>query len=143
MNGQIVPDFTLANLILALILFPIFVTIMSILKEPYRQKVNAGLIAVAGGAYINAGLMPFDQMFNVLLVFIAYKGLQNYKFIALGWILHTCWDIVHHFYGNPIDPSVPESTNVCAFFDVLLATWFFFNAPSIFDFVKTKLRPTH
>jgi Family of unknown function (DUF6010) len=143
MNSHIIPDFTLANFILAIILAPIFIIIMSLLKEPLRQKINAGLIAVAGGAYINAGLMPFDQLFNVVLVFVAYKGLQNYKFIALGWIIHTCWDIVHHFYGHPIDFAVPESTNVCAFFDVLIAIWFFFNAPSVFDYVKAKFRPTH
>jgi hypothetical protein len=138
MHTQIVPDFTLANIVLAVILAPIFIAIMSLIKEPLRQKINAGLISVAGGAYINAGIMPFDQIFNVLLVFIAYKGLPNYKFIALGWILHTCWDIVHHFYGNPIDPKIPESTNVCAFFDVMIAIWFFFDAPSIFDFLKKK-----
>lgn len=139
MNGQIIPNFTLANFILAALLAPLFITIMSLLKEPLRQKINAGLIAVAGGAYINAGLMPFDQIFNVILVFIAYKGLQNYKFIALGWIIHTCWDIVHHFYGNPIDPTMPDSTNVCAFFDVFIAIWFFFNAPSVFSLFKNKL----
>ncbi len=139
MNGQIVPDFTFGNFTFAALLAPIFITIMSLLKEPLRQKINAGLIAVAGGAYINAGIMPFDQIFNVLLVFIAYKGLQNYKFIALGWIIHTCWDIVHHFYGNPIDPTMPDSTNVCAFFDVFIAIWFFFNAPSIFSMFKNKL----
>jgi hypothetical protein len=138
MQTQIVPEFTVANFILAIILAPIFITIMSLIKEPLRQKINAGLLAVAGGAYINAGIMPFDQMFNVLLVIISYKGLQNYKYIALGWILHTFWDIVHHFYGNSIDPSIPSSTNVCAFFDVFIATWFYFGAPSIFDFIKNK-----
>jgi Family of unknown function (DUF6010) len=139
MPTQIIPDFTFANFTLASLLVPIFITLMSLLKEPLRQKINAGLIAVAGGAYINAGLMPFDQLFNVLLVFIAYKGLQDYKFIALGWILHTCWDIVHHFYGNPIDPTMPDSTNVCAFFDPQIALWFYFGAPSIFDLLRKKL----
>lgn len=138
MHTQIIPDFTFANFMLASILSPIFIAIMSLIKEPFRQKINAGLIAVAGGAYINAGLMPFDQIFNILLVFIAYKGLQNYKFIALGWMLHTCWDIVHHFYGQPIDFSVPDSTNVCAFFDPMVAVWFYMGAPSIFDVVKKK-----
>jgi Family of unknown function (DUF6010) len=138
MIGQIVPDFSFDNFILAFILSPIFIIAMSILKEPFRQKINAGLIAVAGGAYINAGIMPYDQIFNVLLVFIAYKGLKNYKFIALGWMIHTCWDIVHHFYGNPIDPTIPESTNVCAFFDSMIALWFFFGAPSVFDILKKK-----
>jgi Family of unknown function (DUF6010) len=139
MHSQIIPDFTFSNFLLASILSPIFMIIMSLIKEPFRQKINAGLIAVAGGAYINAGLMPFDQLFNVLLVFIAYKGLQDYKFIALGWILHTCWDIVHHFYGNPIDATIPDSTNVCAFFDPMIAAWFYIGAPSVFDIVKNKL----
>lgn len=143
MNSHIIPEFTLANFILAIILAPIFITIMSLLKEPLRQKINAGLIAVAGGAYINAGLMPFDQLFNVLLVFIAYKGLQNYKFIALGWVIHTCWDIVHHFYGSPIDFAIPDSTNVCAFFDVFIAIWFYYGAPSVFEYVKAKFKTSH
>jgi Family of unknown function (DUF6010) len=140
MNNHAVPDFAFSNFLLAALLAPIFITIMSLLKAPLRQKINAGLIAVAGGAYINAGLMPFDQFFNILLVFIAYKGLQNYKFIALGWVLHTCWDIVHHFYGNPIDPSVPYSTNVCAFFDPMIAAWFYIGAPPVFDVVKKKFK---
>jgi Family of unknown function (DUF6010) len=139
MNNHVIPDFTLAHFWLAVILFPIFVTVMSLLKEPWRQKINAGLIAVAGGAYINGGLFPFDNLFNILLVFIAYKGLQDYKFIALGWILHTFFDIVHHFYANPIDPTIPYSTNVCAFFDPLIALWFFFGAPSIFGLARKKL----
>ncbi len=139
MTHQIIPDFTFANLWLAIILALIFIAIMSVLKEPLRQKINAGLIAMAGGAYINGGLMPFDQLFNVLLVFMAYKGLQNYKFIALGWILHTCWDIIHHFYANPIDVTRPDSTNVCAFFDPIIALWFYFQAPSVFDFARKKL----
>jgi hypothetical protein len=139
MNTHIVPDFTLAHFGLAVLLTPIFITIMSLLKEPLRQKMNAGLIAVAGGAYVNGGLLPFDNLFNILLVFIAYKGLQDYKFIALGWILHACFDIIHHFYANPIDPTVPYSSGVCGFFDTFIAIWFFFGAPSIFSFVKKKL----
>jgi Family of unknown function (DUF6010) len=140
MNNHIITDFTLANFWLALILFPIFITIMSLLKEPWRQKVNAGLIAVAGGAYINGGLLPFDNLFNILLVFIAYHGLKDYKYIALGWILHTCFDIAHHFYGNPIDPAVPYSTNVCAFFDPMIAIWFYYGAPSVFDLFRKKAK---
>ena len=138
MNTHIVPDFTIMHFFIAVVFAPIFIAIMSLIKEPWRQKINAGLIAVAGGAYVNAGLAPFDQLFNVLLVVVAYEGLQNYKFIALGWILHACWDIVHHFYANPIDVTMPYSSGVCGFFDTFIAIWFFFNAPSVFDYVKRK-----
>jgi Family of unknown function (DUF6010) len=134
------PDFSLAHIVLGVCLAPVFIALMSLLKEPFRQKINAGIIAVAGGAYINGGLGQLDQIFNVVLVVIAYKGLANYKFIALGWVLHACWDVVHHFYGNPIDPSIPYSTNVCAIFDPLIAIWFFYNAPSIFDFLRAKTK---
>ena len=42
------------------------------------------------------------------------------------------WDLVHHFYGNPIVPSLPASPAGCAITDTLLAIWFFAGAPSVF-----------
>jgi Family of unknown function (DUF6010) len=135
-----VPEFSFSNLVMATWLAPIFIVVMSLLKEPLRQKINAGLIAVAGGAYVNGGLGDLDRVFNVILVLTAYFGLKDYKLIALGWVLHACWDVVHHFYGNAIDPTIPYSTNVCAFFDPMIALWFFFNAPSVFELLPRRSR---
>lgn len=67
-----------------------------------------------------------------MVTYCAYRGLQSYRFIGIGWTLHVAWDLVHHFYGNPIVPSLPASPAGCAITDTLLAIWFFAGAPSVF-----------
>jgi hypothetical protein len=70
-----------------------------------------------------------------MITFIAYRGLHDYRFIGTGWVLHTMWDIVHHFYGNPIMPFVPLSSAGCAICDLALAAWYFAGAPSPYPWV--------
>ena len=97
--------------------------------------------------YIN-GLGPnyrgeniYEFIFTAVVTYIAFKGLDNYKFIGIGWLLHTFWDIAHHLYGNPIVPFVTNSSGQCAVTDFIIAFWFFFNAPSIYDrFKKPEMK---
>jgi uncharacterized membrane protein YhfC len=72
----------------------------------------------------------------VLMIFMAFKGLTSYKYIAVAWIFHTLFDIPHHLYAVPIDPTVPFSSAVCAIFDPLIAVWFYFGAPTVFGWFK-------
>ena len=55
----------------------------------------------------------------------AYTGLHSYRFIGIGWLLHTGWDVVHHLNGNPIIPFVPNSSLECAICDPVIALWCF------------------
>jgi Family of unknown function (DUF6010) len=73
-----------------------------------------------------------------MMIFMAFKGLTNYKYIAVAWIFHTLFDIPHHFYAVPIDPSAPFSSAVCMIFDPLIAVWFYFGAPTAFDWFKSR-----
>jgi hypothetical protein len=57
--------------------------------------------------------------------------LDDYRAIAIGWVLHTCWDIAHHLYGNPIIPFEATSSIGCAVCDLGLAAWYFAGAPTI------------
>lgn len=100
--------------------------------EPARRNFSAILVAGAGAAYLNGGLGVWEFAFCAVLTFIAYQGLKDYRFIAAGWLLHTCWDVVHHLYGNPIVPFVPSSSAGCAICDAGLAVWYWMGAPSIF-----------
>jgi hypothetical protein len=136
--NHVVPEFTVIHAIGAVVLVPIFITLMSMFKEPTRQKVNAVIIAAAGSAYANHGLGIWEQAFSVLMIFMAFKGLTNYKYIAVAWIFHTLFDIPHHLYAVPIDPTAPFSSAVCAIFDPLIAVWFYFGAPTVFDWFKSK-----
>jgi len=64
----------------------------------------------------------------------AYRGLDNYRYIAVGWVLHTCWDLVHHYHGNPIIVFDPTSSIGCAICDLGLCAYYTFGAPAIVRF---------
>ena len=52
---------------------------------------------------------------------MAYRGLDSWTFIGIGWLLHTAWDIVHHIEGNPIIPFLHTSSLGCAICDPVIA----------------------
>ena len=129
-----VPAFQTSDAIPPIIIAAIFILASSLLKEPARRNFNAIMIAGAGAAYLSGGgLGIWEFAFTAVVTFCAYKGLQSYRFIGIGWLLHTAWDLVHHFYGNPIVPFAPLSSAGCAITDALIAVWFFAEAPSVFD----------
>jgi len=140
---HILPAFTLINALAAVAIAFVFIKIMSLVKEPNRQKINAIIIAGAGGVYWSGGLGLWEFAFGSLMLFIAFNGLKHYYFIGIGWLLHSVWDILHHLYGNPIVYLNPSSSAGCAVCDPILALWFFFGAPSVFNFFnKQKTIPT-
>jgi hypothetical protein len=135
---DIVPEFTFVSALAALAIALTFIAIMSLVKEPDRQKINAILIAGAGAVYWSGGLGIWEFIFGSLMLFVAFKGLKYYYFIGIGWLLHTAWDVLHHLYGNPIVYLEPSSSAGCAVCDPILALWFFYGAPSIFDLFKKQ-----
>jgi hypothetical protein len=111
----------------------IFIALCSLLQEPSRRNFNAILVGGAGAAYLSGGgLGLWELAFTAVMAFCAYRGLRSYRFIGLAWILHTLWDLVHHFNGHPIIPFIPNSSEGCAITDTLLAIWFFVGAPAVF-----------
>jgi len=109
---------------------------MSLIKEPNRQKINAIIIAGAGGVYWNGGLGVWEFIFGSLMLFVAFKGLKHYYFIGTGWLLHTGWNILHH--GDPIVYFEPSSSAGCAVCDSILALWFFFGAPTMWNVFRKQ-----
>jgi hypothetical protein len=110
----------------------VFVLVMSVVKEPTRRTFNAILVAGASGVYLSGGFGRWELLYPALAIPVASLGLRSYRFIALAWLMHSCWDIVHHFWGNPIWPFMPTSSFGCMMFDALIAIWFLADAPSIF-----------
>jgi Family of unknown function (DUF6010) len=97
------------------------------------------MIAGAGAAYLSGGLGVWEFAFTAVVTYCAYIGLNSYRFIGLGWLLHTGWDVMHHLYGNPIVPFVPTSSLGCAICDPIIAAWCFAGAPSVYGLaVKSK-----
>jgi hypothetical protein len=134
------PELTLPQMISPLIVAAVFIALCSLLKEPNRRNFSAIMIAGAGAAYLNGGLGIWEFAFCTLLTFLAYRGLQHYRFIGAGWVLHTAWDVVHHRYGTPIVPFAPLSSAGCAICDLGLAAWYFLGAPSIYTWTSRARR---
>lgn len=137
MENHVLRTFTIMDYIAPVIVAFIFIAIVSLIKEPNKQKFNAVFMGGAGAAYLSGGLGLLEFVFCSVITWLAFKGLDNYKYIGIAWLLHTCWDIIHHFYGNPIVTFAVNSSGQCAICDVIIAIWFFFNAPSIYEF-KSK-----
>jgi Family of unknown function (DUF6010) len=117
----------------------VFVVIMSLVKEPSRRNYNAILVAGASGVYLSGGLGVWELLYAAVAGGgVAFLGLRSHRFIGLAWLMHAGWDLVHHFYGNPIWPFMPTSSFGCMIFDSLIAIWFLVGAPSVLTLVSRK-----
>jgi hypothetical protein len=129
------PEITIPQIIAPLLVSIVFVTLCSLFKEPNRRNFSALMISGAGAAYLNGGLLGWEFAFCTVMTCVAYWGLKDYRFIGIGWLLHTAWDIIHHLYGTPIVPFVPLSSLGCAICDAAIALWYFQGAPSVFTWL--------
>lgn len=132
MHPHVAPPFTLLNAFVAVGIALLYITCFSLVKEPNGKIINALIIAGAGAVYWTGGLGVWEFIFGSVMLFVSYQGLRSYAFIAIGWLLHTGWDVLHHLYANPIVPFSPSSSAGCAVCDAILAVWFFLKAPSVF-----------
>ena len=121
----------------------VFISLCSLFKDPNRRSFNAIFIAGAGAAYLSGGFGIWEFVFLAVVTYCAYRGLRSYRFIGVGWLLHTGWDVLHHLYGNPIVPFVPDSSLGCAICDPVIALWCFAGAPSMYDLFRSKGRGGH
>jgi hypothetical protein len=141
MHIQVRPELTIPHTIASLVVAIVFITACSLLKEPNRRQFSAIMIAGAGAAYLNGGLLGWEFVFCGVVTCLACLGLRSYRFVATGWVLHTVWDMVHDLYGTPIVPCVPLSSAECAICGLALALWYFRGAPSVFVLVSRRLSP--
>jgi hypothetical protein len=114
----------------------VYISLCSLFKEPNRRSFNAIFIAGAGAAYLSGGFGIWEFVFLAVVTYYAFRGLQSYRFIGVGWLLHTGWDVLHHLYGNPIVPFIPDSSFGCAITDPVIALWCFAGAPSVYKLFR-------
>jgi len=127
------------NIVGPLLVAVLYIVACSFFKEPNRRNFNAIMIARAGAAYLNGGFGIWGFAFTALVTYCAYKGLHSYRFIGVGWLLHTGWDVLHHLYGNPIVPFAPTSSLGCAICDPVIAAWCFAGGPSLYNPGRRKV----
>jgi hypothetical protein len=131
MSPQSHLELTPAILLSPLLVSIVFIAVCSFIPEPARRRFGAIFLAGAGAAYLSGGFGLWEFGFCAVITLLAYRGLDDYRAIAIGWVLHTCWDIAHHLYGNPIIPFEATSSIGCAVCDLGLAAWYFAGAPTI------------
>ena len=87
----------------------LFVAVMSLVAEPTRRSLNTIILAGASGVYLSGGFGLWELIYPVIGTAIAFRGLQSYRLIGVGWLMHAAWDFAHHLWGNPIWPFMPSS----------------------------------
>ncbi|MEU0384921.1 DUF6010 family protein [Streptomyces chartreusis] len=119
----------------------LYALLMSLIREPHRRRLNAVMVGGAGAAYLSGGGMGgWEFPFTALLAYVAFRGLESWTWIGIGWLLHTAWDIVHHIKGNPIIPFAHTSSLGCAICDPVIALWCLRGGPSLIDLVRGRRR---
>ncbi|CAL9324084.1 DUF6010 family protein [Streptomyces rochei] len=119
----------------------LYCLLMSLIREPHRRRFNAVMVGGAGAAYLSGG--GFDQWelpMVALITYVAYRGLDSWTFIGIGWLLHTAWDLVHHLKGNPILPFAHDSSLSCAICDPVIALWCLGGGPSLVTLARGRFR---
>ena len=126
------PPLMIADYVAPAIAAVIFVLAMSLVREPPRRDVNAVIVTGATGVYLSGGgFGPWELVFPLMAVPIAYRGLADYRFIGIAWLMHSGWDLAHHLWGNPLWPFMRTSSFGCMIFDAGIALWFLAGAPAI------------
>ncbi|MFD3308803.1 DUF6010 family protein [Streptomyces sp. NPDC058656] len=111
---------------LPIVIGVVYALLMSLIREPHRRRFNAIMVAGAGAAYLSGGGMGgWEFAFTAVVAYVAYRGLDSWTFIGVGWLLHTAWDVVHHVKGNPLIPFAHDSSLGCAICDPVIALWCF------------------
>lgn len=119
-----------------------YALLLSLVREPHRRRLNALMVAGAGAAYISGGgLGGAELAFTALVTYVAYRGLESWTFIGIGWLLHTAWDIVHHLKGSPLIPFGLDSSLGCALCDPVIALWCFAGGLSARELLRRARRP--
>jgi hypothetical protein len=126
-----VPVIHVMDAIGPLVAAAVFVSVMSLVREPVRHTLNAVLVAGSTLAYLGGGFGVWELVYPALATPVAYFALRSYRFVALGWLMHAAWDVLHHLFGNPIWPFMPTSSFGCLLFDSAIAVWFFAGAPTM------------
>ncbi|MEU4667689.1 DUF6010 family protein [Amycolatopsis sp. NPDC023774] len=117
----------------------VYVLLSSLIPEPHRRKFNALMAAGAGAAYQSGGeLGMWELVFCAAMALVAFRGLDSWTFIGIGWLLHTAWDVVHHIKGAPILPFAADSSLGCALTDPVIALWAFTGGRSRWAWPRRK-----
>lgn len=113
------------------VLSGIFIILLFALLKQYDKPVVYGLI-LSGIGFIYIGFTWTDLVSLIIasiqaLIFLAlaYFGTKkSLHVLAIGYVLHGCWDIVYSVFDNPgLIP--PEYDIFCLTFDLVIGIYLF------------------
>lgn len=118
----------------------LYAVAMSLIRdEQPRRRFNAIMVGGAGAAYLSGGGFGVWEMpFVAVMAYVAYRGLESWNWIGLAWLLHTAWDLAHHFKGNPIIPFSHDSSLGCAICDPVIALWCLRGGPNLICLLRRR-----
>ncbi|SCG35531.1 DUF6010 family protein [Micromonospora inositola] len=129
------------TILVPLLIGLLYVCLNASIPERHRRTFNAVMVGGAGAAYLSGGgLGGWELPFVVLMTYVAWRGLESWTWIGIGWLLHTAWDVVHHLRGAPIIPFLPGSSHGCAICDPVIALWCLTGGWSVADLLR-RVRP--
>jgi hypothetical protein len=128
---------TLPDLLLPLVPAALVILILSRIPEPMRMRIGAVTAAGFTGLYLNGGFGIWEFVYMGIAAVPAYLGQRSYVAIGVAWLMHSAWDLLHHFYGNPLWHWDEMSSLGCAVMDPVVALWFFAGAPSVFERLRS------
>src|SRR5262245_58563877 len=112
------PSLQLLDYVMPAVAAVIFIAAMSRVPGHVRLPLNAVLVIGASGVYMSGGFGVWELAYAALAgPVLGYWALRSYFVIGIAWLLHAVWDLLHHFYGNPIWPFMPSSSVGCLIFD--------------------------
>lgn len=112
---------------------------LSLIPSRHRRPFGAVFLAGAGAAYLSSGgLGIWDLVFTTAMTAVAFLGLRSNRWLGVGWLMHTGWDIVHAVKGSPLLPFAAHSSAGCAVCDPVIALWYFADAPSIPEWMRAR-----
>jgi Family of unknown function (DUF6010) len=115
-----------------------YVALFSLVREPSRRFISVALLASSASLYYDGKLGIWDKLFWLGIVGCAFVACRWYPGLAIGWLLHTTWDLLSFHAGQALSDNTLRINLHCAIFDPIIATWFVFGAPSVWELAKRR-----
>jgi Family of unknown function (DUF6010) len=116
----------------------IYIGVFSLIPEPSRRYLSIVALASGSSLYYDGGLGAWDKLFWLGVMGLAFAGFRWYPAIGVGWIVHTIWDVLNFRVGHGLETNVLRINLHCAIFDPIIALWFAFGAPSVWELLKRR-----
>jgi Family of unknown function (DUF6010) len=116
----------------------VYIGVFSRIPEPSRRRASIVLLASGASLYYDGALGGWDKLFWLVIMGFAFGAFRWYPSLAIGWLVHTTWDLLSFHAGQALEGNTLRINLHCAIFDPTIALWFAFGAPSIWTLLTRR-----